>query len=81
MGVCPARRPNELLEPRGVVDQHRLRIFHPRQQAFRDHFAVRKNGLIVGRTAVGRATVAMLAMNREIAVQLRIEEMSKGRYP
>lgn len=39
-----------------------VRLFHPRQDKWDDHFEL--NGiLIVGRTAIGRATVALLQMN------------------
>lgn len=58
-----------------------VRIFDPRTQVFGDHFAVHKNGTITGKTPVGRATVDALRMNRELAVQLRCEEMDRGRYP
>ena len=37
-------------------------LFHPRSEAWAEHFAI--NGtLITGRTATGRATVALLKMN------------------
>ena len=40
----------------------RVRLFHPRQDRWDEHFE--RNGvLIVGRTAVGRATVGLLKMN------------------
>ena len=43
----------------GVV----VEIFHPRQQRWKDHFRVNENGVIVGKSPSGRATVACLQMN------------------
>ncbi len=43
-----------------------VRLFQPREDAWDDHFRAEvEDGTIVGRTAVGRATVARLGMNRE----------------
>jgi hypothetical protein len=45
-------------------------IFHPRRQQWDDHF--RWQGLyIAGETAVGRATVVVLAMNADDQLALR----------
>ena len=41
-----------------------VRLYHPRQDPWHDHFHVDTDtGVIEGRTAVGRATVARLEMN------------------
>lgn len=54
-----------------------VRLFDPRRQRWHDHF--RFDGpLIVGRTGVGRATVAVLAMNASDRVELRSELISEG---
>jgi 5-methylcytosine-specific restriction endonuclease McrA len=45
-------------------------LFHPRRDAWDAHFAVR-DAVIVGRTATGRTTVRVLAMNAADRVQLR----------
>ena len=45
-------------------------LFHPRQHRWEDHFAVR-GPLIMGQTAVGRATVRVLNMNDRLRVELR----------
>jgi hypothetical protein len=47
-------------------------LFHPRQQQWHEHFQWDEEGLhIIGTTAMGRATVARLQMNRSIVVQAR----------
>jgi hypothetical protein len=47
-------------------------LYHPRQQRWDEHFVL-DGGRIDGLTAVGRATVAVLAMNHEDRVELRRE--------
>lgn len=56
-------------------------IFHPRTEAWDDHFEVQQDGVIAGLTASGRATIARLRINRALAVAIRAEEMARGRYP
>lgn len=48
------------------------RLFDPRQDAWEDHFD-RIGTLIVGRTPIGRATVAVLAMNADDIRELRAQ--------
>lgn len=45
-------------------------LFNPRQQRWEDHFAPR-GPLVMGRTAIGRATVRVLNMNDRLRVELR----------
>jgi hypothetical protein len=55
-------------------------IFNPRQQTWKEHFSWR--GVeVVGLTAVGRATVNALKLNREIIRAIRVEEEFFGRHP
>lgn len=49
-----------------------VRLFNPRRQRWHDHFSVR-GVLILGRTAVGRATVELLHMNATKRQALRRE--------
>jgi hypothetical protein len=57
-----------------------VELFNPRKQAWNDHF--RWDGeLIVPLTAIGRATVHALAMNRPLIVSIRCEETLRGRHP
>ena len=45
-------------------------LFHPRRHLWDDHFEER-NGLIMGKTAIGRTTVVVLQMNHEDQVEFR----------
>jgi len=49
-----------------------VRLFNPRRQRWQNHFSVR-GVLILGRTAVGRATVELLQMNSAKRQGLRSE--------
>jgi hypothetical protein len=49
-----------------------VRLFNPRRQRWSDHFAVR-GVLVLGRSAVGRATVELLCMNAAKRQALRKE--------
>ena len=46
------------------------RLFHPRQDNWKDHFEW-QDAVLVGRTAVGRATIDVLAVNLPYRIQLR----------
>jgi hypothetical protein len=56
-------------------------LFHPRHQAWSDHFIPDASGEILGLTAIGRGTIASLSMNRVLAVAIRREERSRDRWP
>ncbi len=57
-----------------------VRLFDPRRQVWSRHF--RFNGPIVaGRSQVGRATIAVLAMNAPDRIELRRELISEGIFP
>jgi hypothetical protein len=49
-----------------------VELFHPRKNAWSDHFEV-QDGIVLGKTANGRATVKLLNMNAARRVQLRME--------
>ena len=55
-------------------------IFHPRQQRWTEHFRWDEVQLI-GLTAIGRATVSALDLNRPTMVAIRAEEELLGRHP
>lgn len=57
-----------------------VRIFNPRQQVWEEHFRW-KGVQVVGLTAIGRATIAVLRMNRPIILSIRAEEELLGRHP
>ena len=54
-------------------------LFNPRTQLWNDHFRWETNR-VVALTATGRATVAALAMNRELILAIRNEEIVRGRH-
>jgi len=55
-------------------------LFHPRRHQWTWHF--RWDGpLLVGRTPIGRATVAVLALNHEDAVAVRQALLDEGVWP
>lgn len=55
-------------------------IFNPRQQVWHEHFAW--NGVqVVGLTAVGRATLQALDLNRVTMLAIRAEEELLDRHP
>jgi len=62
------------------VTKKLTRLFNPRRQRWARHF--RWDGpVLVGRTAVGRATVVVLALNDAEAVKVRDALMWEGRLP
>lgn len=57
-------------------------LFHPNHQVWSEHFTWREDGShVVGLTAVGRATVEALHMNRSQMVELRCYWAATGRHP
>jgi hypothetical protein len=59
-----------------------VRLFHPREDRWEDHFQVApENGEIVGRTPIGRATIARLGINSAAQVAARQQWMRLGLFP
>ena len=59
-----------------------VRLFHPREDRWEEHFQViTESGRIVGRTPIGRATVARLGMSSEAQVAARHQWMRLGLFP
>lgn len=57
-------------------------LFNPRTEVWQEHFQWSQDGsCVMGRTAVGRATVAALQLNRELAVSARLLWVSVGWHP
>jgi hypothetical protein len=57
-----------------------VRLFHPRQHKWTYHFRW-EGPLLVGRTAIGRVTVAVLAMNDPVRIALREQLIAEGTFP
>jgi hypothetical protein len=52
-------------------------LFHPRQHNWTEHFNL--GGVqVVGRTAIGRTTAALLQMNAPDRIELRLQLMAAG---
>ena len=59
-----------------------VRLFNPRKQSWNEHFAWTDSGTrIRDRTAVGRATVRALRLNRSLLVQARRAWVKAGLHP
>jgi hypothetical protein len=57
-------------------------LFNPRTQRWFDHFRWSEDGTrVIGRTAIGRATVAALKLNHEWWMQCRYEWVLWGKFP
>ncbi len=56
------------------------RLFHPRKDDWKSHFEWSALQ-VIGRTAVGRATVAALQLNRPMLLAIRREEAHWKRHP
>jgi len=57
-------------------------LFHPRRQVWSEHFTWATDRVtIVGLTAVGRVTIAALALNRERVIAIRAADHIAGRHP
>lgn len=57
-------------------------LFNPREQVWSDHFAWVDGGIrVAGKTAVGRATVSALRLNRTAVVEARHAWVEAGWHP
>ncbi|MGH2369400.1 MAG: HNH endonuclease [Chloroflexota bacterium] len=69
-------------EVRDLVSGDVVPLFNPRRQQWNEHFAWVDGGRrIDGRTAIGRATVAALRLNREELVEARGFWIQAGWHP
>lgn len=78
---CNRRKADRMI----VVDPDsgiRVQLFNPRQDEWDAHFTWSADGLrVVGLTAVGRATIAALELNRERVIRIRAADTIIGRHP
>lgn len=56
------------------------RLFHPRADTWKTHFRW-KSAELIGRTAIGRTTVAVLNINRRSRIALREVLIETGEFP
>jgi hypothetical protein len=67
---------------RDPVTDRRVRLFNPRRQRWRRHFQWSEDGAeIIRRTVCGRVTVAVLNMNSDLAVLVRMNWIKAGWHP
>ena len=59
-----------------------VKLFNPRTQHWHRHFKWSDDGVeIIGRTAIGRATIVALSLNNEIALVVRRNWVRAGWHP
>lgn len=59
-----------------------VRLFHPRQDQWNDHFQVdSESGTLVGKTPIGRVTIACLETNSQAQVTARQLWIRLGLFP
>lgn len=69
------------VEAQDPVSHEIVRLFHPRSDPWDEHFMIAASGEVTGRTAVGRATVALLRMNTPNQIAARLQWKSLGLFP
>lgn len=64
------------------ISKKSVRLFNPRHDDWTEHFVWQADGLLIfGMTAIGRATIAALQMNRELIVNARRRWIRSGWHP
>jgi hypothetical protein len=64
------------------VSQTQVSLYHPRQQTWQDHFGWSADYLeIIGLTAIGRATIDALKLNRPGVINVRKLLLMAGLHP
>lgn len=66
---------------RDPLSREIVRIFHPRQEEWSEHFSISDEFELIGITPTGRATIDALCMNRKAIVSIRKELNLLDRYP
>ena len=65
-----------------ALTQQEVRLFHPRQDQWKEHFTVEvESRKIIGLTSIGRATVMRLRMNQDFSLVARAHWMRFGLFP
>lgn len=64
------------------LTEETVHLFHPRQQHWPEHFRWDETGtLVIGLTAIGRATIVALNINNPVIVDARRRWVSVGWHP
>lgn len=78
---CNVRK-GTYIESTDPVTREGVALFHPRQHVWEDHFSVEAaTGTLIGRTPLGRATVARLLMNSAAQLEARRLWIQLGLFP
>lgn len=78
---CNRRKSNRLVATDPQTGQE-TSLFNPRQETWAEHFIWSANGTqILGLTALGRATIKTLRLNRERILNLRAADAEVDRHP
>jgi HNH endonuclease len=78
---CNRRKTNRLI---GIdpESQTEVPLFNPRQDRWQEHFIWSMDGIsIEGISAIGRATVTALVLNRDRVIAIRAADREIGRHP
>jgi HNH endonuclease len=78
--ACNLRK-SDAIEDFDVATESQSPLFHPRQDSWNSHFRVDENGIIIGRSSVGRVTVSRLAMNSELQLAARQHWITLRLFP
>jgi hypothetical protein len=82
--ACPACnrwKTNRTTAPDSTTRQD-VPLFHPQRNSWTDHFAWSDDAtIIIGLTPVGRATIALLRMNRPQLIRVRRMWFAMGEHP
>lgn len=79
--VSCSLRKGARIEAPDPVTGNTVELYNPRRHSWREHFEWHESDVVVGLTAVGRATVAALELNRSLIRAIRHAEMEFGRHP
>jgi hypothetical protein len=65
------------------VTQQRVRLYHPRQDKWSDHFAVERSlpFKLQGRTPIGRTTIEQLRVNSQLQLAARAQWIELQLFP
>ena len=77
------RRKTDRLNAVDIASREQVPLFNPREDNWSDHFvwSADGGGVLIGRTATGRATIEALALNRERVVRIHEADYIARRHP
>ncbi|MBL8828426.1 MAG: HNH endonuclease [Planctomycetaceae bacterium] len=79
--MCNRYKSDQVLVP-DAVTQTDVPLFHPHQDRWADHFAWNESSTeIIGLTAIGRATITALRMNRSQMIRVRQMWVAMHQHP